>query len=55
MATDLEAHERECAVRHEAFQETLKQYDARMTRVEAALIGLYPFLILTVAFAKIFS
>tara|TARA_X000001388_G_scaffold72593_1_gene63405 strand:+ start:391 stop:558 length:168 start_codon:yes stop_codon:yes gene_type:complete len=55
MSSELERHEAECALRYENFKEQFKTVSDRVSRVEMALYGLYPFmvtLVFTVGFLK---
>ena len=40
---DLEAHERECAVRYKNIEERLDRGTERMNRIEMSVYALYPF------------
>ena len=42
---DLEAHERECAVRYKNIEERLDRGTERMNRIEMSVYALYPFLV----------
>jgi len=39
VAMELEAHEKECAIRYEAVEDKLKTLDRRMWRLEAMIMG----------------
>lgn len=39
VALDLEAHEKECAIRYSAVEEKLNMLDKRMWRLEAMIMG----------------
>ena len=42
---NLEAHERECAVRYKNIEERLDRGTERMNRIEMSVYALYPFLV----------
>ena len=59
--TELETHERECAIRFSAIEQRLKAGSERMDRMENRLhnilmfvIGVYPFVLGSVFLAKLF-
>ena len=39
VAMELEAHEKECAIRYEAVEDKLRTLDRRMWRLEAMIMG----------------
>ena len=49
---DLEAHERECALRFKSIEERLERGSARMDRLEHLLWGVYPFILASVFLAR---
>tara|TARA_B100000212_G_scaffold322917_1_gene282567 strand:+ start:415 stop:609 length:195 start_codon:yes stop_codon:yes gene_type:complete len=45
VASELEAHERECAIRYANIEKRLDSGQARFTRIEAMIVGIYGLLI----------
>ena len=52
MLDNLEAHERECALRFKSIEERLERGSARMDRMEYLLWGVYPFILASVFLAR---
>ena len=52
MLKNLEAHERECALRFKSIEERLERGSARMDRMEHLLWGVYPFILASVFVAR---
>ena len=52
MLKDLQAHERECALRFKSIEERLERGSARMDRLEHLLWGVYPFILASVFLAR---
>lgn len=48
----LEKHEAECAVRYELINKQLDQGSKRFDRLEAMIISMYPFILVTIAVAE---
>ena len=48
----IEAHERECAVRYEAIERRLESGTKRFDRLEMMIWGVYPFMVATIVAAK---
>ncbi len=48
----LEKHEAECAVRYELINKQLDSGSKRFDRLEAMIISMYPFILVTIAVAE---
>lgn len=48
----LERHEAECAIRYELINKQLDQGSKRFDRLEAMIISMYPFILVTIAVAE---
>ena len=48
----LEKHEAECAVRYELINKQLASGSKRFDRLEAMIISMYPFILVTIAVAE---
>lgn len=48
----LEKHEAECAVRYEMINKQLDRGSKRFDRLEAMIISMYPFILVTIAVAE---
>ena len=50
--SEINAHQRECAVRHENIEKRLDEGSANFKRLEILLWGVYPFMIVTIVASK---
>ena len=48
---ELNAHERECAIRYEYIEKRLDEGSAKFKRLEMLLLGVYPFILGSIVFA----
>jgi chaperonin cofactor prefoldin len=48
----LEKHEAECAVRYEMINKQLDNGEKRFDKLEALIISMYPFILVTIAIAE---
>jgi len=51
---ELNAHERECAIRYKYIEKSLDEGSAKFKKLESLLWGVYPFIVGTVLLAKYF-
>ncbi len=49
---ELNAHERECAIRYEYIEKRLDEGSAKFKRLEMLLWGIYPFIVGSIILAK---
>jgi len=49
---ELNAHERECAIRYEYIEKRLDEGSAKFKRLEMLLWGIYPFIVGSIVLAK---
>ena len=49
---ELNAHERECAIRYEYIEKRLDEGSAKFKRLEMLLWGVYPFILGSIVFAS---
>lgn len=49
---NLASHERECAIRYELINKQLDAGSKRFDRLEAMIISIYPFIVVTIAVAE---
>jgi len=49
---ELNAHERECAIRYEYIEKRLEEGSAKFKRLEMLLWGIYPFIIGSIVLTK---
>ena len=49
---ELNAHERECAIRYEYIEKRLDEGSAKFKRLEMLLLGVYPFILGSIVFAS---
>ena len=50
--SEINAHQRECAVRYENIEKRLDEGSAKFKRLEMLLWGVYPFMIVTIVASK---
>ena len=50
--SEINAHQRECAVRYENIEKSLDEGSAKFKRLEMLLWGVYPFMIVTIVASK---
>ena len=50
--SQINAHQRECAVRYENIEKRLDEGSAKFKRLEMLLWGVYPFMIVTIVASK---
>ena len=50
--SEINAHQRECAVRYENIEKRLDEGAAKFKRLEMLLWGVYPFMIVTIVASK---
>jgi|OM-RGC.v1.034124353 hypothetical protein len=50
--SNLNSHERECAIRYELINRQLDQGGKRFDRLETMLMSMYPFIVATIAVAE---
>ena len=50
--SEINAHQRECAVRYENIEKRLDEGSAKFKRLEILLWGVYPFMIVTIVASK---
>ena len=50
--SEINAHQRECAVRYENIEKRLEEGSAKFKRLEMLLWGVYPFMIVTIVASK---
>jgi predicted nuclease with TOPRIM domain len=49
---NIASHERECAIRYEMINRQLDEGSKRFDRLEAMIISMYPFILVTIAVAE---
>ena len=49
---NITSHERECAIRYEMINRQLDEGSKRFDRLEAMIISMYPFILVTIAVAE---